>query len=94
MNTNTKNTEENNPVIDDLFEQAARNQGYASLEELAGKSKGKTMTESTEVNEAEGAEFFDKETSDKLFDIAAQNQGFANFQELAESYEKDGKLTK
>lgn len=47
-----------------------------------------------EMFEAEGAEFFDKETSDKLFNIAAQNQGFANFQELAESYEKDGKITK
>lgn len=34
MNTNTPNTEESNTVIDDPFEQAARNQGFESLAEL------------------------------------------------------------
>lgn len=31
----TQHPEENNPVIDELFEQAARNHGFGSLEEFA-----------------------------------------------------------
>lgn len=50
MDTNTTNTEENNPVIDELFEQAARNQGYASLEELAEVS---SWLEDTKIDPAE-----------------------------------------
>lgn len=53
MNTNTPNTEESNTVIDDPFEQAARNQGFESLAELMEVTSWleDTKIDPTEINE-------------------------------------------